>query len=212
MTYGDGDTDRRVLGRARRGGPRADPRGDRSTPGTGSTRASRAPSTRRSPTSWGPGGVLPPGAGRGAATRRLLPRRGPGLPLRPPRTAVRSMEPRALLLGLARPMRSRPLLAALPRDGRRRRRAPNSGIANQAFYLLAEGGVNRTSGRRVEGSERAAREGRADLLPRLHRLPHALGHFRRRAGGDDQGRPRPLRRGGGGAGGLRLVRGGRRVS
>ena len=34
----------------------------------------------------------------------------------------------------------------------------NSGIANQAFYLLAEGGVNRTSGRRVEGLGAGGRE------------------------------------------------------
>jgi vibriolysin len=27
----------------------------------------------------------------------------------------------------------------------------NSGVANQAFYLLVEGGTNRTSGRRVSG-------------------------------------------------------------
>jgi len=34
----------------------------------------------------------------------------------------------------------------------------NSGIANQAFYLLAEGGVNRTSGRRVDGLGAGGRE------------------------------------------------------
>jgi thermolysin len=34
----------------------------------------------------------------------------------------------------------------------------NSGIANQAFYLLAEGGTNRTSGRRVTGLGQGGRE------------------------------------------------------
>lgn len=34
----------------------------------------------------------------------------------------------------------------------------NSGIANQAFYLMAEGGVNRTSGRRVSGLGPGGRE------------------------------------------------------
>jgi Zn-dependent metalloprotease len=39
----------------------------------------------------------------------------------------------------------------------------NSGIANQAFYLLVEGGVNRTSGRRVEGLG-AERRGDAERI------------------------------------------------
>ena len=34
----------------------------------------------------------------------------------------------------------------------------NSGVANQAFYLLVEGGVNRTSGLRVQGLGAASRE------------------------------------------------------
>jgi Zn-dependent metalloprotease len=34
----------------------------------------------------------------------------------------------------------------------------NSGIANQAFYLTAEGGVNRTSGRRAVGLGPGGRE------------------------------------------------------
>ena len=34
----------------------------------------------------------------------------------------------------------------------------NSGIANQAFYLMAEGGVNRSSGQRVSGLGPGGRE------------------------------------------------------
>ena len=132
----------------------------------------------------------------------------------PPRTAVRSMENPALFCSAS-------LGQCDPDHYSRRYRGTadgggvhhNSAIANQAFYLLAQGGVNRTSGRRVEGLGAGGREkAERDLLPRLHRLPHALGHVPRRAGGDDPRRSRPLRRGGRGAGGLRLVGGGRRVS
>jgi Zn-dependent metalloprotease len=77
----------------------------------------------------------------------------------PPRTAVRSMENPSLFCSAE--------LGACDADhwSRRYRGAGdnggvhhNSGIANQAFYLLAEGGVNRTSGRRVEGLGAGGRE------------------------------------------------------
>ena len=81
----------------------------------------------------------------------------------PPRTAVRSMENPSLFCSAA-------LGQCDPDHYSRRYRGGadnggvhhNSGIANQAFYLLAEGGVNRTSGRRVgglgtEGREKAER-------------------------------------------------------
>jgi len=77
----------------------------------------------------------------------------------PPRTAVRSMENPSLFC-------SSSLGQCDPDHYSRRYRGEadnggvhhNSGIANQAFYLLAEGGVNRTSGRRVGGLGAGGRE------------------------------------------------------
>jgi thermolysin len=77
----------------------------------------------------------------------------------PPRTAVRSMENPALFCSAS-------LGQCDPDHYSRRYRGTadgggvhhNSGIANQAFYLLAEGGVNRTSGRRVGGLGREKAE------------------------------------------------------
>ncbi|MCG6920208.1 MAG: M4 family metallopeptidase [Acidobacteria bacterium] len=70
----------------------------------------------------------------------------------PPRMAVRSMENPSLFCSNA-------LAACDPDHYSDLYRGPqdnggvhhNSGIANQAFYLLVEGGVNRTSGLRVDG-------------------------------------------------------------
>ena len=131
----------------------------------------------------------------------------------PPRRAVRSMENPSLFCSAA-------LGACDPDHYSRRYRGPldnggvhhNSGIANQAFYLLIEGGTNRTSGRHVAGLGAAKpRAGRAHLLPRLHVVPDALGHVRRRTGRHPPGRAGPLRGDGGGAGRRRLGRGGGRV-
>ena len=77
----------------------------------------------------------------------------------PPRTAVRSMENPALFcaasLGQCDPDHySRRYLGTADGGGVHH----NSGIANQAFYLLAEGGVNRTSGLRVAGLGAGGRE------------------------------------------------------
>jgi thermolysin len=77
----------------------------------------------------------------------------------PPHTAVRSMENPALFCSAS-------LGQCDPDHYSRRYRGTadgggvhhNSGIANQAFYLLAEGGVNRTSGRRVAGLGAGGRE------------------------------------------------------
>ena len=77
----------------------------------------------------------------------------------PPRTAVRSMENPALFCSASTGQCD-------PDHYSRRYRGTadgggvhhNSGIANQAFYLLAEGGRNRTSGRRVEGLGAGGRE------------------------------------------------------
>ena len=77
----------------------------------------------------------------------------------PPRTAVRSMENPALFCSAS-------LGQCDPDHYSRRYRGRadgggvhhNSAIANQAFYLLAEGGVNRTSGRRVDGLGAGGRE------------------------------------------------------
>lgn len=77
----------------------------------------------------------------------------------PPRTAVRSMEDPSLFCSAS-------LGQCDPDHYSRRYRGTrdnggvhhNSGIANQAFYLLAEGGVNRTSGRRVDGLGAGGRE------------------------------------------------------
>lgn len=77
----------------------------------------------------------------------------------PPRTAVRSMENPALFCSAS-------LGQCDPDHYSRRYRGTadgggvhhNSAIANQAFYLLAQGGVNRTSGRRVEGLGAGGRE------------------------------------------------------
>jgi len=102
-----------------------------------------------------------PGAGRLQADYFL----GEDLTFRfdPPRTAVRSMENPGLFcsasLGQCDPDHySRRYHGTADGGGVHH----NSGIANQAFYLLAEGGVNRTSGRRVgglgaDGRERAER-------------------------------------------------------
>jgi Zn-dependent metalloprotease len=77
----------------------------------------------------------------------------------PPRTAVRSMENPALFcsasLGQCDPDHySKRYRGDLDSGGVHH----NSGIANQAFYLMAEGGTNRTSGRRVEGLGPGGRE------------------------------------------------------
>jgi Zn-dependent metalloprotease len=77
----------------------------------------------------------------------------------PPRTAVRSMENPSLFcspsLGQCDPDHySRRYLGTADGGGVHH----NSGIANQAFYLLAEGGANRTSGRRVAGLGAGGRE------------------------------------------------------
>ncbi len=77
----------------------------------------------------------------------------------PPRTAVRSMENPALFCSAS-------VSQCDPDHYSRRYRGAadgggvhhNSGIANQAFYLLAEGGVNRTSGQRAEGLGAGGRE------------------------------------------------------
>ena len=77
----------------------------------------------------------------------------------PPRTAVRSMENPSLFCSAS-------LGQCDPDHYLRRYRGTadnggvhhNSGISNQAFYLLAEGGVNRTSGRRVSGLGAGGRE------------------------------------------------------
>ena len=99
----------------------------------------------------------PAGAGRQEADYFL----GEDLTWRfdPPRTAVRSMENPALFCSAS-------LGQCDPDHYSRRYRGTadgggvhhNSGIANHAFYLLAEGGVNRTSGRRVEGLGSSGRE------------------------------------------------------
>ncbi len=76
----------------------------------------------------------------------------------PPRTAIRSMENPGLFCSSS--------MGCNPDHYSRLYRGPvdgggvhhNSGIANQAFYLLAEGGVNRTSGRRVAGLGPSGRE------------------------------------------------------
>jgi thermolysin len=77
----------------------------------------------------------------------------------PPRTAVRSMENPSLFcsasLGQCDPDHySRRYRGTADNGGVHH----NSGIPNQAFYLLAEGGVNRTSGRRVAGLGADGRE------------------------------------------------------
>jgi thermolysin len=92
----------------------------------------------------------PAGGGRLEADYFL----GEDLPFRfdPPRTATRSMENPGLFC-------SSSLGQCDPDHWSRRYRGEadnggvhhNSGIANQAFYLMAEGGVNRTSGLRVAG-------------------------------------------------------------
>jgi thermolysin len=86
---------------------------------------------------------------------------GEDLPWRfdPPRTAVRSMENPSLFcsatIGQCDPDHySRRYRGAADNGGVHH----NSGIANQAFYLLAEGGANRTSGRRVAGLGSGGRE------------------------------------------------------
>ena len=103
--------------------------------------------------------VLPPARRRRPAARRLLPRRGPDLAFRPfaDRGALDG-EPLALLLGLARPVRPGPLLPRYRGEADNGGVHHNSGVANQAFFLLAEGGVNRTSGRRVGGPGPGGRE------------------------------------------------------
>jgi Zn-dependent metalloprotease len=92
----------------------------------------------------------PPGSGRLHADYYL----GEDLPYvyDPPRTAIRSMENPSLfcsaeLGGCDADHYS--LLYRGPRDNGGVHH--NSAVANQAFYLLVEGGVNRTSGRRVRG-------------------------------------------------------------
>jgi bacillolysin len=70
----------------------------------------------------------------------------------PPRTAIRSMENPALFCSEELDVCDADhysLLYRGPRDNGGVHH--NSGVANQAFYLLVEGGVNRTSGRRVTG-------------------------------------------------------------
>jgi thermolysin len=83
----------------------------------------------------------------------------------------------------------------------------NSGVANQAFYLLAEGGVNRTSGRRVTGLGAGGREKAERVFYRgftTYLTPSATFRDARR---DDRGAG-PLRRGGGGRVRVGLVGGG----
>jgi thermolysin len=99
----------------------------------------------------------PPGPGRLQADYYL----GEDLTFRfdPPRRAVRSMENPSLFCSAA-------LGQCDPDHYSRRYRGEadnggvhhNSGIANQAFYLLAEGGANRTSGRRTTGLGAGGRE------------------------------------------------------
>jgi Zn-dependent metalloprotease len=98
-----------------------------------------------------------PGGGRLEADYFL----GEDLPFRfdPARTAVRSMEnPSAFCssdLGVCDADHYSRLYRG-PEDGGGVHH--NSGVANQAFYLLAEGGVNRTSGMRVAGLGPGGRE------------------------------------------------------
>lgn len=77
----------------------------------------------------------------------------------PPRTAVRSMENPALFcsasLGQCDPDHYSRLYRGAADNGGVHH---NSGIANQAFYLLAEGGTNRTSGAAVAGLGASGRE------------------------------------------------------
>jgi Zn-dependent metalloprotease len=99
----------------------------------------------------------PPGPGRLQADYYL----GEDLALvfDPPRTAVRSMENPSLFcspsLGICDPDNYSHLYRGAVDNGGVHH---NSGIANQAFYLLVEGGVNRTSGVRVAGLGSANRE------------------------------------------------------
>ena len=76
----------------------------------------------------------------------------------PPQTATRSLENPSLFcsssMGCNPDHYSRLYRGPLDNGGVHH----NSGIANQAFYLLAEGGVNRTSGRRVSGLGSGGRE------------------------------------------------------
>jgi Zn-dependent metalloprotease len=76
----------------------------------------------------------------------------------PPRTATRSLENPGLFCasstGCDPDHYSRLYRGPLDNGGVHH----NSGIANQAFYLLAEGGVNRTSGLRVSGLGTGGRE------------------------------------------------------
>ena len=92
----------------------------------------------------------PPGTGRRHADYFL----GEDLPFvfDPPRTATRSMANPSLFcsasLGVCNPDHYSRLYRG-PEDGGGVHH--NSGVVNQAFYLLVEGGVNRTSGRAVRG-------------------------------------------------------------
>ncbi len=154
----------------------------------------------------------PAGGGRREADYFL----GEDLPFRfdPPRTAVRSMENPGLFcsasLGQCDPDHVFP---ALPRDARQRRRPPQQ--RHREPGLLPDGrgrGEPHVGAPRRRPLSRRPGEGRARLLPRVHRVPHALGHVPGRAGGHDPRRARPVRGGGGGAGGVGVERGGGRVS
>jgi Zn-dependent metalloprotease len=158
----------------------------------------------------------PAGSGRLQADYFL----GEDLPFRfdPPRTAPRSMENPGLFcsasLGQCDPDHySRRYLGALPRGARQRRRPPQQ--RDREPGLLPDGrgrGEPHVGPPRRRPRPRRPGEGGAGLLPRVHRLPHALGHVPGRPGGHGPRRARPLRGGGGGAGGVGLERGGGRVS
>jgi len=99
----------------------------------------------------------PPGVGRQRADYYL----GEDLPYQfdPPRTATRSMENPSMFcsatLGTCSPDHySKRYRGSLDNGGVHY----NSGIANQAFYLLVEGGTNRTSGVHVTGLGAALRD------------------------------------------------------
>jgi thermolysin len=97
----------------------------------------------------------------------------------PPRTATRSLDNPSLFCSSS--------MGCNPDHYSRLYRGPvdgggvhhNSGVANQAFYLLAEGGVNRTSGRRVNGLGSGGRERAERIFYRgftLYLTPSATFH------------------------------------
>ena len=184
--------------------------------GTGSTRASRARSTRRSPTSWArarSSSSQPAGNGRHAG--RLLPGRGPRLPSSTRRGTARALD------GEPGPLLPRRRSAAIPTTTAKRYRGCsdnggvhiNSGIANQAFYLMVEGGTNRTSGQRVAGLGGGGREKAERIFYRgftSYLTPSAT--FRDARAATLRAARELVQRGRGGAGGRGLDRGGRPVT